>query len=78
MVLLTLTELTLKLTYSITIGVYNSAYWLIYGTPKSEQDKLIEELQLFKQKQHNDITQLKKDIQLLTHQINKFTNNNKI
>mgnify|MGYP006290404725 CR=1 FL=1 len=44
MVLLTLARIASQLSWSLTQHLYNSCYWLFYGSPKTETQLFVEKL----------------------------------
>lgn len=72
MVLLTLAEIALQLSWSLTKGLYNGGYWLLYGSPKTKEQLLIEKLEELQNKENSEISSLKKEIKI----IRKLLSNN--
>ena len=66
MVLTFIADVVLDVTFWTTKKVYNTGYWLIYGSPKLEMELLIE-------KQNETIQLLNKNILKLNEKIDKIT-----
>lgn len=68
MVLWTITEFALEAGIWSAGKVYNAGYWLIWGTPKTEAEKLIDEML----KQQKTIEQLHTDLQEVTTRLREI------
>lgn len=70
MVLFDLTEFAVKSTWYLLKGVYNLGYWSIYGTPETEEERKIKEIEMEEREQSRKLDDVQHELLNVQNQLN--------